>query len=111
MSWNYADMSKTAKQLGGPEKYADYLYQSGRMHGFSDGCSQGILMGAVGSFGSMAIMWLISKAFEKSRRKALEESIEAAKYKEKLIRAMEAKAAAELDEESYSSYNEDDINS
>ena len=30
MSWDYAEMSKAAKEMGGPEKYADSLVQSGR---------------------------------------------------------------------------------
>lgn len=30
MSWDYSDMSKAAKAVGGPEKYAETLIASGR---------------------------------------------------------------------------------
>ncbi|MCM1171380.1 MAG: hypothetical protein NC393_04545 [Clostridium sp.] len=33
MSWNYAELSKTAKQVGGPEKLVDSLIESGKNSG------------------------------------------------------------------------------
>lgn len=107
MNWDYAEMSKMAKQLGGPEQYADHLYNSGRMSGLYEGRGQGILAGIAGTLGGMAITYLVSSAFEKYRTKRQTESVDTAEYKEKLIRTMEARATAELERELLDCYGDE----
>lgn len=82
MSWTYAEMPKKAKEYGGPEQYADHLYNVGKESGLDEGRSQGALLGSIGALGIVSIVKLISWAKEKRRKK------EAAEYKEKLIKAM-----------------------
>lgn len=107
MSWDYAEMSKMAKELGGPEQYAQHLYSSGRMSGLYEGRSQGAAVGIIGMLGGMAIKYLINEAFKRYRERKRKEAEEVSEYKEKLIRAMEAQAVAENNANLHSLYGED----
>ena len=83
MSWDYAEMSKQAKEYGGPEQYADHLYNTGKESGLDEGRSQGVLIGTTGTFGFMVIIKLFTWIKEKRREK------KAAEYKKSLVLAMQ----------------------
>ncbi len=47
-NWDYAVLSRDAKSAGGPEKYAENLYNDGVHEGILEGISIGIGVSAIG---------------------------------------------------------------
>ena len=73
MAWDYAELSKTAKERGGPEALTDSLIQSGRnqMVPWMAG------IGIIGIGAGVGIIKMID--FIKERRKTLDQSVEVVK--------------------------------
>ena len=81
-SWDYAEMAKAAKKLGGPEKYADFLVSSGRnqMIPLIIACS--LVSAGVGVGGTIGVSKLIKYFKNKKEVKRREVAI----AKEELIK-------------------------
>ena len=76
MSWNYAELSKAAKDAGGPEKLMDLLVQSGRDAGHKDMLPAiGIAMG-IGALGYAGVKKVIQYF---KRRSVSPDAVEVAK--------------------------------
>ena len=60
MSWNYAELSKLAKQYGGPELFVETLTTGNQ----AIGRSQMLPWVAVAFFGGSVANWLIGKAID-----------------------------------------------
>jgi polyhydroxyalkanoate synthesis regulator phasin len=73
MSWNYAELSKAAKNFGGPEKYADTLVKYGKHTGRKEmipivGVALGL--GAIGYAGVQNLVARLKKKEELSTEAA-----------------------------------------
>ena len=75
MSWNYADMSKAAKAVGGPEKYADMLVQSGRQEMYPWLVVATLASGVVTHFAPKAVAYVKEKWVSKEDAKEAREAI------------------------------------
>ena len=80
MTWNYAELSKMAKGLGGPEALTEFLVQSGR----KEMAPWMVLTGLVCAGAGAGIIKLVD--FFKSKRRESDEAVEAAK--QELIRGI-----------------------
>lgn len=77
MAWDYAELSKAAKEVGGPEKLMDFLVESGKNTGHKEMLPLvGITVG-IGALGYAGINKLVK--FFKKREKISPEAVEAAK--------------------------------
>lgn len=90
MAWNYAELSKAAKEAGGPEKLMDLLIESGKDTGHKEMLPVvGIALG-IGALGYAGISKLVK--FFKKKKKISPEAVEAAKAE--LIKGIEEYDAA-----------------
>lgn len=77
MAWDYAELSKAAKEAGGPEKLMDLLVESGKDAGHKEMLPLvGIAVG-IGALGYAGISKLIK--FFKKKEKISPEAVEAAR--------------------------------
>ena len=77
MSWDYAELSKAAKEAGGPEQLMDVLVESGKDAGHKEMIPVvGIALG-LGALGYAGISKLVS--FFKKKGKKSPEEVEAAR--------------------------------
>lgn len=85
MSWDYADLSKSAKKAGGPGKLIKSIQDSS----FSEGEKKGTLIGlAIGGGIALAASWCIKKVRSWFGPKRKEAKIEAEAAKEQLIQGI-----------------------
>lgn len=77
MAWNYAELSKAAKEAGGPEKLMDLLVESGKVAGRKEMLPVvGIAIG-IGTLGYAGISKLVK--FFRKKEEISPEVVEAAK--------------------------------
>ncbi len=77
MAWDYAELSKAAKEAGGPEKLMDLLVESGKNAGHKEMLPLvGVAVG-IGALGYAGISKLIK--FFKKKEEISPEAVEAAK--------------------------------
>lgn len=93
MDWDYARLSKAAKQAGGPEKLIDMLVESGKATGHKEMIPLVFIAALVGALGYAGIQQLIKFFGEKDI--PLDE-VEAAK--EKLVRGIKEYDASHPEE-------------
>ena len=92
MTWDYAELSKAAKEAGGPEKLMDLLIESGKDAGHKEMLPVVAIALGIGALGYAGINKLV-KFFKK---KISPEAVEAAKAE--LIKGIEEYDAAHPDE-------------
>ena len=91
MAWDYAELSKAAKEAGGPEKLMDLLIESGKNTGHKEMLPVvGIALG-IGALGYAGISKLVK--FFKEKKDISPEAVEAAKAE--LIKGIEEYDAAQ----------------
>ncbi len=83
--WDYAEMAKAAKKLGGPEKYADFLVNSGRNQMVPLVIGGSLVSLGVGVAGTIGVSKLVKFIEHKNEEKGRE----VAMAKEELIKLME----------------------
>ena len=94
MEWDYAELSKAAKEAGGPEQLMDLLIESGKEIGHKEMLPLvGIALG-LGALGYALINKLVK--FLKKKEEISPEAVEAAK--EELIKGIEEYDAAHPEE-------------
>lgn len=84
MAWSYAELSKTAKALGGPEALTDYLIDSGKATGRLEMLPLVLLSAAAGA----ACHYGVSKLLTIRKRKIAERSENEEKAKVLLIQGI-----------------------
>lgn len=94
MTWDYAELSKAAKEAGGPEKLMDLLIESGKDAGHKEMLPVVAIALGIGSLGYAGINKLVK--FFKKKKKISPEAVEAAKAE--LIKGIEEYDAAHPDE-------------
>lgn len=95
MSWDYAELSKAAKEVGGPEKLMDLLIEAGKNSGHKEMLPVvGIAIG-VGALGYAGISKLVK--FFKKNEEISPEKVEVAKAE--LIKGIQEYDAAHTEEE------------
>ena len=107
MSWDYAELSKTAKAAGGPEKLIDLLIESGKDSGHKEMLPVvGIALG-IGALGYAGISKLVK--FLKKKKQISPEAVEAAKAE--LIKGIKEYDAThpEEDESEENTRGKDDV--
>lgn len=85
MAWNYAELSKAAKEAGGPEKLMDLLIESGKDSGHKEMLPVVVIALGIGAFGYAGISKLVK--FFKKKKEISPEAVEAAKAE--LIKGIE----------------------
>ena len=94
MAWDYAELSKAAKEAGGPEKLMDLLIEAGKDSGHKEMLPVvGIALG-LGALGYAGISKLV-KLF-RNKKKISPEAVEAAKAE--LIKGIEEYDASHAEE-------------
>ena len=77
MAWDYAKLSRAAKEAGGPEKLMDLLFESGKDTGHKEMLPIVGIALIVGALGYAGISKLVN--FFKKKREISPEAVEAAK--------------------------------
>lgn len=85
MAWDYAELSKAAKEVGGPEKLMDVLVESGKDVGHREMLPLVGIAVVVGALGYAGIIKLVE--FFKKKGELLPEEVE--KAKKELIQGIE----------------------
>ena len=104
MAWDYAELSKAAKEAGGPEKLMELLVESGRDAGRKEMLPKVGIAAGLGALGCVGIIKLVK--FLKKKKKISTEAVEAAKAE--LIKGIE-EYDADHPEGSISEETEEDI--
>ena len=104
MAWDYAELSKAAKEVGGPEKLMDLLIESGKDTGHKEMLPVVGIAFVIGAWGYAGISKLVR--FFKKKKKISPEAIEAAKAE--LIKGIK-EYEADNPEGSISEETEEDI--
>lgn len=90
MAWDYAELSKAAKEAGGPEKLMDTLIESGKDSGHKEMLPVVAIALGIGALGYAGISKLVK--YFKKKKKISPEAVEEAKAE--LIRGIEEYDAA-----------------
>lgn len=79
MNWDYAKLSKMAKEAGGPELLVDFLVESGKRAGRKEM----ILVVCLGTFlgGAAVVVFSECKKYIKSKEEIYQNKVETAKQK------------------------------
>ena len=112
MSWNYAELSKAAKEAGGPEALMDVLVDSGRKSGRKDMAPLVLIALAAGAGIMKAIDYFTEKKKESTKKveAAKEELIQGIKdYDEKSVKNKEAHELKEMIKDDKKGGTDDDI--
>lgn len=76
MAWNYAELSKAAKEAGGPETFVDALAEASREQGRLE-MAPWLVAAAAGGAGTVFIIKKLKKWFKSKQDKSEEKVIEA----------------------------------
>lgn len=90
MTWDYAELSKAAKEAGGPEQLMDVLIESGKDAGYKEMFPVVVIALGIGALGYAGIRKLIG--FFNRKKRISPEAVEAAKAE--LIKGIEEYDAA-----------------
>ena len=105
MSWDYAELSKSAKAAGGPEKLVEMIEQTSKAIGRSEGkasMAPWILFAGIAAYAATATVMKVSEYIIKEKKRISQKAVDQAK--EELIQGIKEYDATHpdtVDSESY----------